>query len=371
MSSEIADPQLHLIERLGAAKSEVTKAQRQLLREIVECDLSEVWRGSGHKSMKFWLAEKLGTNTWMTERYIKAAHAIEILPHVSKALEAGLLSLEQTVELARFATPEDEARLVLWAKDKAVKHIRRRADNATKRLLKDVQKDDQARRLEMWWLADGSGMWLEAFLPADQGAVVEKAILRTEEKIAAEPIDGIDPATQRTMRQADALSTLCGQQLADDKDLDRATTVIHADLSALTADRGCCEFQAGPSINPETARRLVCDGRLETVVYDGEVIVGIGRRSRAVPPKLFRVLMKRDGCACAWPGCPSNRLQAHHMRHWVYGGKTDLPNLVLVCPLHHKFLHEYHWRIRLDADGTKTWLAPRRGPPHGRWATAA
>ncbi|HET7667722.1 MAG TPA: HNH endonuclease signature motif containing protein [Mycobacterium sp.] len=32
-------------------------------------------------------------------------------------------------------------------------------------------------------------------------------------------------------------------------------------------------------------------------------------------------------------------MHAHHLRHWKDGGPTDLPNLVLVCPHHHRLHH--------------------------------
>jgi hypothetical protein len=39
--------------------------------------------------------------------------------------------------------------------------------------------------------------------------------------------------------------------------------------------------------------------------------------------------------------------------HWLYGGRTDVDNLVLVCSFHHQQIHDHGYLIR--------WLA-------GRWA---
>nr|NKE03860.1 HNH endonuclease [Mycobacterium tuberculosis]NKE40849.1 HNH endonuclease [Mycobacterium tuberculosis] len=39
-------------------------------------------------------------------------------------------------------------------------------------------------------------------------------------------------------------------------------------------------------------------------------------------------------------GCGATRgLHAHHIRHWQDGGATELANLVLVCPYHHRAHH--------------------------------
>ncbi|HEY8827550.1 MAG TPA: HNH endonuclease [Jatrophihabitantaceae bacterium] len=41
----------------------------------------------------------------------------------------------------------------------------------------------------------------------------------------------------------------------------------------------------------------------------------------------FRALPLRDG-GCTHRGCGSTQgLEAHHLRHWIHGGRTDLTNL--------------------------------------------
>jgi hypothetical protein len=43
---------------------------------------------------------------------------------------------------------------------------------------------------------------------------------------------------------------------------------------------------------------------------------------------------------CVVPGCGSTRgLHAHHLVHWENGGPTELSNLVLLCPFHHRQHH--------------------------------
>jgi hypothetical protein len=75
--------------------------------------------------------------------------------------------------------------------------------------------------------------------------------------------------------------------------------------------------------------------------------------------------LRRDG-GCARPGCPEDRLErlhAHHMRHWLFGGRTDLPNLVLLCDADHGLVHDLDLvmtrrdggLIVLDPDGRRVW----------------
>ena len=116
MDETIADPQLHLVDRLRRSKAEVTRAQHRLLLEIAELDRAEVWRATRHKSMVAWLAAELGIDTWMAAQYVRASYALENLPHIAAALEEGVPSIEQTVELTLFATPADEDRLLRRAR---------------------------------------------------------------------------------------------------------------------------------------------------------------------------------------------------------------------------------------------------------------
>jgi hypothetical protein len=74
-------------------------------------------------------------------------------------------------------------------------------------------------------------------------------------------------------------------EIAADPDADRATVVVHTPLgAALTAAESSGEIERGPVIDPEVARRLACDARIEVVLEDASgAPVGIGGR-RAMPP---------------------------------------------------------------------------------------
>jgi hypothetical protein len=67
----------------------------------------------------------------------------------------------------------------------------------------------------------------------------------------------------------------------------------------------------------------------------------VGRATRVVSPAQRTALVVRDG-GCCWPGCdrPPAWCDAHHLRHWLHGGPTDLGNLVLLCRTHHRAVHE-------------------------------
>src|SRR2546430_1632459 len=128
--------------------------------------------------------------------------------------------------------------------------------------------------------------------------------------------------------------------------------VVHADISVLETVSepnvaALAETESGVTLADETVRRLACDAAVELVVESNGVPVGIGRRSRTIPPWLARLLRHRDGGQCRFPGCVHRRwLKAHHIRHWALGGRTDLENLMLLCHAHHRLIHEGGWSVR-------------------------
>lgn len=126
----------------------------------------------------------------------------------------------------------------------------------------------------------------------------------------------------------------------------------------MLGDVGAAALENGCELAPETVRRLACEASLQTVVNHNGRSIGVGRKTRTPPPWLRRLVMKRDGC-CRFPGCTRKRhLQTHHLRHWTREGPTDLDNLGMLCPVHHKLVHEGGWDIRGKPDGELVFIRP-------------
>jgi hypothetical protein len=90
----------------------------------------------------------------------------------------------------------------------------------------------------------------------------------------------------------------------------------------------------------------------------------VGRATRVVQPAQRAALVVRDG-GCAFPGCdrPQTWCEAHHLRHWLHGGPTDLANLALLCRAHHRAVHEGGWRLARDREGRLAATPPFRRRP--------
>ena len=112
------------------------------------------------------------------------------------------------------------------------------------------------------------------------------------------------------------------------------TVVVHVDVEKRVA-----ALHLGPLLTDD--ERAVSDLRchLRGLVRTPRPGHRVGRATRTVNRRLRRALEHRDRC-CVVPGCGATRgLHAHHIVHWEDGGPTELFNLVLVCPYHHRLHH--------------------------------
>ena len=125
----------------------------------------------------------------------------------------------------------------------------------------------------------------------------------------------------------------------------RTTLVVHLDV-----EKKIGALHLGPLLSDAERQYLSCDATAEVWFHrDGEVI-GAGRTTRTISRRLRRALEHRDR-SCAVPGCGATRgLHAHHIQHWEDGGPTDLDNLVLLCPYHHRSHHRGTITITGPAD---------------------
>jgi Domain of unknown function (DUF222)/HNH endonuclease len=132
--------------------------------------------------------------------------------------------------------------------------------------------------------------------------------------------------------------------------------------------------KAGVSLGPArtahgamlTARQilsLACRAEVSLIRWRDGLPLDVGRRYRTDTPALRRALAARDR-GCRFPGCgiPASWCTAHHIHPWKHGGRTRLPNLVLLCFVHHHyFIHQEGWTLAGAADGTLRFAHPGDG----------
>jgi hypothetical protein len=342
----------------------INAAHHRWLMLIAEFDQRDGWSDSATQSCAHWLNWKCGMAMGAAREKVRVARALENLPKVSAAMACGRLSYSKAREITRVALPETEDYLLMIAEHGTAQHVEklvrayRRCQEAEE--LSREARQQQTRCVSFRYDDDGS-LILHCRLPGEAGARVKKALDLALEDVPAgtsrEPVPF-------SARRADALALVAESFLAhgaiEAAGAERHQIVVHVAAETLR-DRaaGCCEFEHGPSMAAETARRLACDASVVALIEndDGEPL-NVGRKTRTISAPLRRVLNARDK-GCRFPGCANSRyLDAHHVEHWANGGETKPSNLVSLCRFHHRAVHEGGIRIERLDDGALRFVKP-------------
>src|SRR5689334_2281684 len=139
---------------------------------------------------------------------------------------------------------------------------------------------------------------------------------------------------------------------AADPGVSAETLAAPARVPGDPADPARCHVEDGPAISVSTAQMIGCTAALSWMRHsDAGAVLALGRRRRRPGSAIRRAARERDNCRCRFPGCESRRVDLHHIRHWVNGGRTDLENLISLCPWHHKLVHDRGYTIAAPPPG--------------------
>ncbi|HEX4778087.1 MAG TPA: DUF222 domain-containing protein [Acidimicrobiia bacterium] len=320
----------------------------QRLRVLAVLDERDAHGDDGALDMEGWVAAQSLVTRPHAVQQVATARKLEELPCIAAVAARGELSWDQLVPLAELADAKSDEQ---WAREgrgysPAQLAYRVRGRRSTRN---EDDLERQRQRSLVWWFDQRVKMLrLKGRLTQEQGEQLIRALERIVERDPVGP-DGMVESWEA--RYADALAELAGLNIAADADSDRACVVVHLEHDLAAGFVG----ERDDPLSPEVCRRLGCDAWMQVLIRDAfGNPVGLSARQRTVSPALARILRRRDR-TCRFPGC--NRtwgLQAHHLVHWEHGGPTEAPNLMMVCPRHHRWVHEHQWSVRGDpnrADG--------------------
>ena len=363
----------------------------RLLTLIAEFDLRKSWNVDGTvRSCAHWLNWKCGIALGAAREKVRVAQCLQQLPLIDASFASGEISYSKVRAMSRVATPENEDFLLMIARHGTASHVEKVVAKYKRVQAKneDVQEAEQENDRKLVYYQDRDGMWIiHAKLPPEVGAVVVKAIEAvaapvqlekqqalqdTKKSVSAETFaDAVEeeqPVHFQELLQhtrADALVAMAEHFLASAnqkaelqglKGSERCQIMLHVDLSTLSEHSRVnhpvneqCNMDDMHWISPHTAKRLSCDASLVTVLEDEKGrVLNIGRRTRIVPAAISRALSIRDK-TCRVPGCCESRyVDAHHIKHWADGGETSLDNLVMLCRVHHRQLHQGCFTISVE-----------------------
>jgi hypothetical protein len=200
-----------------------------------------------------------------------------------------------------------------------------------------------------------AGRWrLDATLGAETGELLATAL-----RIAQAADVDHEPARSAATRPADALGDVC-RFFLDHQRTRRAgrhrphiNLVLDIERFRVLSGAGARTVD-GTSLDRTTVERLLCDAALHRVLTRGRsAVLDYGIATRTIPAPLFNALVVRDQ-RCRFPGCdrPAAWCEGHHVSPWLFGGPTQLSNLVLLCSRHHHLLHKPGWHAKLVPDAT-------------------
>lgn len=326
----------------------------EVLTEVTRLDSAEMWKLDGATSMADWLAGRYTTSITTAREWVKVGRALTVQPHIREVYANGRLSWDQLRTLLGFTTIENEAEWAQQAPTMTVAQIR--AAGKTVKVVEVVEAHEQ--RSVSWWFQDDRPRFHMTVDMADiEGATLATWLTRRANQYDPDPQSGVYETFEA--RCADALYELASQALGADRDHDRATLLIHTDLTTLLDRTGTATTTNGPALAHDTLRRLACDARLQLAITDPtNSVIGVGRTTRTIPPWLARLVRARDQ-GCRFPSCRRTRwTQIHHIVHWADGGPTNLNNLITLCGFHHRLIHEHKWTITGDPNHHITWHYP-------------
>jgi hypothetical protein len=319
----------------------------------------------GMASTAQWLSFTCGIAARTANDHVRVARALATFPKLGEGMAAGWLSYSHARAIARVAKP-GETRLVDDLLEVARYGTVAQLEVVARGLVTvehNENPSEQAERERVSHRWSDDSMWgLSAKLDPERGALVQAAIekLAQGEQIS-KPEALVRLAEIGLAAMADADNP--PRELRGDE---RAAVVIHLDAQQLEPEHGSAEptrpsarVDRGPGLPDAVVQRLLCDGRVRTLLMKDEQVLDVGRTHRLVTRKQFRALLRRQGGHCAHPGCPNTkRLHAHHVMPWLVGGPTDMDNLVLLCERHHVALHDGAYRIRKFENGQFRFETP-------------
>ena len=376
-------------ERIATHAAHLDAATHTLLTDLREFDAAGGWYKQGAHSCAEWLSWRVGWNMGTAREHLRVARRLAELPLIDDALRRGAISYVKVRAITRVATPANEATLLTDAQYSTGSQLERicRKYAAVVRASKEPDEayDRDRRYLRRFDLDDGM-VKLDGVFHAEEVAIIWAALEAVARaRTAQTAVDSAGTATpevpspaprlERTkdrFDRADALVSIARDVLRGDRvhavPTELVVTVAAETLAdPLSAPDPFAVTSDGTCVSAETARRLACDCGVVHMVEDHTgTTISVGRKTRSIPASMKRALLKRD-TTCRFPGC-CNRIyvEGHQIHHWANGGETSLGNLIGLCDHHHRFVHEYGYRIELDEH-----QQPRFYDPKGQRVTDA
>ena len=323
----------------------------RIVEIVAEIDRENMWGKTGCRSISALVAWKLGLSSRNAQTITAVADRLEELPRCTAALREGQLSLDQVGVIAERAGAGSDEHYAALASVATVDQLR----SAIKLEPRPEPERNHGSGRSVTKTSDETFTTWRIRLPHAEAATFDAALSSHQEALVADwkrdqgtdeqdhtdgerRKEGLLDARPPVPNAADAFMSLVtagwDAEVARRAHGQRTTVIVHLDV-----DTRAAQLHLGPLLTDADRRYFLCDATCEVwFERDGQPI-GAGRTTRTINRRLRRALEYRNP-TCAVPGCGATHgLHAHHIVHWEDGGPTELFNLVLLCPYHHRLHH--------------------------------
>ncbi|GAB4006384.1 HNH endonuclease signature motif containing protein [Nocardioides ultimimeridianus] len=222
-------------------------------------------------------------------------------------------------------------------------------DIAEAELGKALEREEQAARDEVAIRIRKRGNGITRWICDLPDSVSERALTYLEAQ------DSPRVTQTRSRNRGEAFCRLL--ELLDSKRLpdhggDATTVMVTIPFEGLLNELGSAML-GDTVISASEARRLACTAKIIPVVLGGKSEpLDLGRARRLFEPPQRKAMRLRDK-RCRAEGCsiPAAWCEAHHLRPWSQGGRTDLGDGVLLCSHHHHRAHDTRYDMTKLATG--------------------
>jgi hypothetical protein len=364
---------------------------------------------SGASSTGAMLAGAFGGDRRAADGLINQAKELDRAPATGDALARGAIGPAQAAIIAGAIAglPDETTReqkqacedtLIGDAGRFSLKDLRNRSMRITDQFKSEPEVDatendtlerrekDAWKRSEFWTVNDGDGTCRGGFrIPEAQADMLRAAI----EAISAPRRDHLHHHTPGAesyydkdlahrhrlgMGFAELCNHLPGDQLPGKGGLG-ATLMVRFDFETLLKGIKGATLSTGTRISAGQARQMACNAGIIPQVFNGKSLpLDHGHEQRVFTKTQRQAMENRDG-GCTYPECdrPPEWCEAHHWNtRWADGGETRLEDGVLVCPFHHRTIHDTGTTIRMSPvdghpeyqpPGTEVWKRNHRWRP--------
>jgi uncharacterized protein DUF222/HNH endonuclease len=342
-----------LFEELAELTGQRNAIDGRIVEIVAEVDRDELCGMTGARSVQALVAWKTGSSTSTAATIATVARRLEEFPRCVEGMREGRLSLDQVGVIAAQAADGSDEHYAELAAVATVNQLRTAVKLEPRPEPKPDSRPEPERSITK--TTDNHGSCWRIRLPHADAAKFDAALQSHRDALIADwkrdhsdgdrvsdqapPLPNTDEAFMRLVE--------CGwdAEAARRPHGHHTTVVVHVDVEQRIA-----ALHLGPLLSDAERQYLTCDATCEVWFERHGEVIGAGRTTRQISRRLRRALEHRHP-TCAVPGCGATRgLHAHHIKHWEDGGLTELANLVLLCPYHHRLHHRRVITIAGPAD---------------------